>query len=91
MTIALTIDEARLTSKLNKVIHFAPCTVLGLNETVNLSQWAVNNVGTLVDLGIYSVPTGNWDADLATICDNTNEATCTRYSSTNANAWNRKP
>ena len=64
MTIALTIDEARLTSKLNKVIHFAPCTVLGLNETVNLSQWAVNNVGTLVDLGIYSVPTANWEADL---------------------------
>ena len=34
MTIALTKDEQRLTSKLNKAILVAPCTILGANEEI---------------------------------------------------------
>ena len=37
MTIALASDEDRLTSKLNKVVHWAPCTILGRGTTPDLS------------------------------------------------------
>ena len=41
-------------------ILLAPCTILD-----NGSQ----DVGTLSGLGIVSIPSDNWEADVATICD----------------------
>ena len=91
MTIALTIDEARLTSKLNKVVHLAPCTVLGRSTTADLSQDSMEEIGNFVDLGIYSVPSNNWEADVATICANLDDRTCDKYSNMRADGYNWRP
>ena len=91
MTIALTLDEARLTSKLNKVVHFAPCTILGRSLEADLSQDSMEEIGNYVDLGIYSVPSNNWEADVAKICANFDDPTCIKYSNMSADGYNWKP
>ena len=90
MTIALTEDENRLTSKLNKAILMAPCTVLGSNETVRLDEASMQKVGRFTDIGIYSFPTSDWENDLVKICNTFDESICTKMTNTNANAWARK-
>ena len=79
MTIALTFNEDRLTSKLNKVVHWAPCTILGQKDTTDLSQESVEEIGELPNIGVYSTPSVRWDEDVANICANLDEKTCDKW------------
>ena len=69
MTVALTLDEDRLLEKLNRVVQFAPCTVSGDSSERDLSEESMSQIGMLKELGIYSLPTDDWDNDRQRICD----------------------
>ena len=91
MTIALTFNEDRLTSKLNKVVHWAPCTILGQKDTTDLSQESIEEIGQLPNIGVYSTPSVRWDEDVANICANLDEKTCDKWSNFRTSGYNWKP
>ena len=67
MTLALINDESRLVDKLNRAIILAPCTVLGANTEPLLNDYNLEKNGALVDLGVHSLPTADWNASVIAI------------------------
>ena len=58
MTVALVNDEARLLNSLNRVVQLAPCVI---NESATEDN--IDGIGALTGIGIYSLPTFNWEVD----------------------------
>ena len=72
MNVALTLDESRLFSKLERVVELSPCTVPGKNEEPKLRKGDFNKVGKIQKkTGIYGYPTApeDWEADLESACE----------------------
>ena len=91
MTIALTFDEDRLTRKLNKVVHWAPCTILGRGTTPDLSQESMEEIAEIVNLGIYSRPSVRYEEDRAKVCANLDQNTCDKWPELKKDPYNWRP
>ena len=83
MNVALTLDENRLFSKLERVIELSPCTVPGKNEEPKLRKSDFNRVGKIQSkTGIYGYPTApeDWEADLQSACEKLSKSDCKKLS-----------
>lgn len=85
MLIGLATDESHILDYFQRTVLLSPCTVVGLEADLDLSEEAMNRIGLAQSRDIFSAPqTSGWDDTLALVCSEAepelNEAYCENFS-----------
>lgn len=85
MLIGLATDETSLLEYFQRTVLLSPCTVVGTEADLDLSEEAMNKLGLAQSRDILSAPTtSGWDDTLALVCSEAepelNETYCENFS-----------